>query len=287
MKTAYSILLALGLAGCTGAAWAQGQITTTAAASLVIQTVTIPNSKTEASIDWTSKRIEVVSQGLPKETAKSAGQKRLTAREAALATAYRDLAAVIAGVQVDSTVTVQDCMLQSSTIRTQISAFIKGARPTKEEWDRQDEIYTVTMVLGMADEAGPSVQSIVAPELPKVREKLQQAQPQRFEEPKPVVPAEVVPAPEPIPARKPGPYTGLIIDLRGYAARPCMSPKIVRPDGGEVWGTIKTIGQEFTNKTGIVGWLPDLHFAQKHERAGNNPRRFSREAASDILEAIL
>jgi len=263
----------LGVVSLLGGARAQGQITATAAASVVVQTVSIPNSKTEAQIDWTNQRIEVTSYGLPKAGIDHPGQKRLTAREAALAIAYRDIAAVVAGVQVNSVVTVQDCMLQSATIRTEINAFIKGARPVKEEWNKDDEIYTVVMVmvLGLAAEEGASIQSIVAPELPKVQEQLRQEQPQRFEEPKPEVPAQPVAPPEAIPARKPGPYTGLIIDLRSYEARPCMSPKVVRQDGSEVWGTMKTVGQEFTNSTGIVGWLPDLRFSLKHERAGANP----------------
>jgi len=70
------------------------------------------------------------------------------------------------------------------------------------------------------------------------------------------------------------PYTGVIIDARGLGLRPCMSPKIVREDGSEVWGTFKNIAPELVSEYGVAAWLrdaKDLEHPLIKQRVGNNP----------------
>jgi hypothetical protein len=70
------------------------------------------------------------------------------------------------------------------------------------------------------------------------------------------------------PARKPGPYTGLIIDARGLGLQRCMSPKVMTADGEVVFGNVM-VSTELVQTTGIAGFTPTIEDAAK--RAGSNP----------------
>jgi len=70
------------------------------------------------------------------------------------------------------------------------------------------------------------------------------------------------------------PFTGLIVDCRGLGIRHTMAPRILRPDGSEVWGTVSGVPEEILQKifqTGVVGYVSDLDLARKTPRVGENP----------------
>ena len=70
---------------------------------------------------------------------------------------------------------------------------------------------------------------------------------------------------------KPGkPYTSIIIDATGLGLDRCMSPKIRRANGSEVWGTVK-VDPDFVEEHGIVGYARTLDEAKKSDRCGSNP----------------
>lgn len=66
------------------------------------------------------------------------------------------------------------------------------------------------------------------------------------------------------------PYTSVIIDAVGLRLDRCMSPKIRRFNGGEVWGTVK-VDLDFVAEHGIVGYARNLEEARKCDRCGSNP----------------
>ncbi len=66
------------------------------------------------------------------------------------------------------------------------------------------------------------------------------------------------------------PYTSLIVDTTGYKLDRCMSPKIRRADGSEVWGTVKA-DYDFIQEEGIVVYATSLEAAKKSHRCGSNP----------------
>lgn len=67
-----------------------------------------------------------------------------------------------------------------------------------------------------------------------------------------------------------GPYTSLIIDARDLGMDRCMSPKIYKSDGSEVWGTLSKT-PDFVIDTGIASFVSGLDEAQKCKRCGSNP----------------
>jgi hypothetical protein len=83
-----------------------------------------------------------------------------------------------------------------------------------------------------------------------------------------MLPAANLPLPKT--TRPAGPYTSLIIDTTGYKLDRCMSPKIRKQDGSEVWGTVKA-DWDFVEDHGIVAYTTSLADARKNKRAGSNP----------------
>jgi len=64
--------------------------------------------------------------------------------------------------------------------------------------------------------------------------------------------------------------TGLVIDARGLAARPAMSPKVVDQNGREVYGSMN-VDRQYAIQQGMTGYARDLTAAQSNPRVTNNP----------------
>lgn len=67
-----------------------------------------------------------------------------------------------------------------------------------------------------------------------------------------------------------GGYTSVVIDAQGVGVCRSMSPKIVRKDGSEVWGTIN-VDPAFVTDHGIVAYARSRSEAISNKRAGANP----------------
>lgn len=84
------------------------------------------------------------------------------------------------------------------------------------------------------------------------------------------------------------PYTSVIINALGYKVARSMSPKILRSDGVEVWGTVKA-DHNFISDYGIVAYARSLGEAYANPRAGRNPlviralRRGASPSQSDVV----
>jgi len=73
-----------------------------------------------------------------------------------------------------------------------------------------------------------------------------------------------------IPSEPGKPFTSVIIDASGLNLERCMSPKIRRADGSEVWGTVK-VDTEFVEDHGLVAYATSMDDAKKNPRCGLNP----------------
>lgn len=88
---------------------------------------------------------------------------------------------------------------------------------------------------------------------------------------------------------KEGAYTSVIINAQGYGVQRSMSPKIRRPDGSEVWGTLK-VDYDFISDHGIAAYARSLGEAYANPRAGDNPlviRAIGRAQAPSKSEVVI
>lgn len=234
----------------------------------------IENRGDRGSVDWSNGVIHGTGYGVRPERITNPGKARLMAREAALADAYRAIAFIVSGVAVDGNTTVRDHEEESQEIKLSVHAFIRNARIVSEA-DLPDGTYEVTLELPIWGEnglgravrgSGKQTEPVLKP-APQIDEGQEPVG--RISEPQ-ITP--VVEQPEPFKAQEASgqPYTGLVIYARGLGVEPCMSPKILFPDGSEVWGTMQ-IDPDLVNSYGIVAYYKTLGKAMKNERTGDNP----------------
>ena len=121
---------------------------------------------TGEAAQWDGGTIRVVGLGVaPAGT--SGTQAEALARRAAIADAYRQLAEQVNGVNVDASTTVENLMLANMTVRTHVSALIKGVE-IREEQAQRDGSYTVTLELPIYG-SGSLASTVFAPnKMPEV-----------------------------------------------------------------------------------------------------------------------
>lgn len=83
-------------------------------------------------MDWSGdSKITVQGTGVAPTYAVNAVQARMLARRAAVVDAYRQLAEMVKGVNVDSETTVENMMVTSDVTKTKVTALIQGARASR------------------------------------------------------------------------------------------------------------------------------------------------------------
>lgn len=160
--------------------------------------------------------ILVASEGLPSPTARTPGQKRLTAERAATALAYRQLTEILEGVAVVGDTLVKDAELQYDVVRTAVAGFVKGAQVVYKEWNPQEEVALVIVKVGMSGPKGFG--SIMYEKImgdPNIKKDVLK--------PEPSYKAKPVPLEEN--------YDGLIVDATEVNFRPALINRIFTPKG--------------------------------------------------------
>ena len=197
-------------------------------------------------VDWTTGLITAVGIGAPPAQPANAAQARAMAERAAQVVAYRNLLEAVKGVRVDSNTTVENFMVTSDVIRTEVSGFIQGAMIMDKKYMSDG---SVEITIGMRI-SGALADAL----LPKSAASSQ--------------------AITPPPAGSQAPlgqlYTGLIVDARGLGVRPAMAPKILNEDGKEVYGSAR-INREWAVREGMVGYMKDPAVAQANDRVKDKP----------------
>lgn len=192
-------------------------------------------------IDWTTNVITAVGIGAPPAQPANAAQARAMAERAAQVVAYRNLLEAVKGVRVDATTTVENFMVTSDVIKTEVSGFIQGATIMDKKYMSDG---SVEVTVGM-----------------KLTGALADA----------LLPKGATPPVPPVGASAPGQiYTGLIVDARGLGVRPAMAPKILNEDGKEVYGSA-WINRDWAVREGMVGYMKDPALAQTNPRVTDKP----------------
>ncbi|CUH95335.1 putative secreted protein [Propionispora sp. 2/2-37] len=205
------------------------------------------------SVSFEQGTIEATGIGLP-PSGTYGTQGTALAKRAAIVDAYRNLAEIIQGVQVNSTTTIHNLQIESDVVQTKVSSLIQGAKIVGEA-ARPDGSYQVTMQLPMY--GSNSLAAVVYPAI--MAEK----------------------APEPLPApSSPAAlsnsqhYTGVIVDARGLGLEPTFSPGIYDESGRHIYGH-KYIDADYAIQYGMVEYtINDAMYAEAvngKARAGSSP----------------
>lgn len=212
----------------------------------IVKDVVDPVGST-GKVDWSTGVITAVGIGAPPAQPANAAQARAMAERAAQVVAYRNLLEAVKGVRVDSTTTVENFIVTSDVIRTQVNGIIQGATIMDKKYMSDGSVeVTVGMKL-----TGALAESL----LPKT----------------PPASTPLVPGASTTPGVAQGQlYTGLIVDARGLGVRPAMAPKILNEDGKEVYGSA-FINRDWAVREGMVGYLKDPAAAQANPRVTDKP----------------
>lgn len=203
--------------------------------------------------------VEAYGYGVADAQTQGAARGRLLARRAAIADAYRNLAEIIQGVQVNAETTMRNLAVEDDTVRVRVESLIKGAAIVKEAY-AADGTYSVLLRIPLYGENG-----LAAAALPALR----QETPQRFPQVSPRY-AESGGASGQVERQ----YTGVIVDARGLRLQPTFSPVLLDDSGRKIYGH-ENIDAQFAIERGMVGYTKgDAAAAQAESgasRAGDTP----------------
>lgn len=200
------------------------------------------------SVNWASGMITATGVGAPPANAVNAAQARGMAKRAATVIARRNLLELIKGVQIDSSTSIDNFMVTSDVVVSRIRGFLQNSQIFDTAYMSDG---SVEVTVGLKLRGG--ISDVVLPKADKFN----------LSAPTPNA------VPEPV-AAEPTAYTGLIVDARGLAARPAMSPRIVDEAGNEVYGTAM-VGREYAIQQGMAGYAKDPEKAAANLRVAGNP----------------
>lgn len=225
----------------------------------------------EARLDWGKGTLYATGRGAIDRRNPNQAKAYLRARDYAKLDALQNLLMAIDHVRIDARTVGRD-FEADTTIRAEIQGVVRGAEIIDERKLAMgnDTIVEVTVALPLYGER--SVASVFIPEVARREQQVSGSEPEtRLPPVKVRIPAlrrdnlPRVPAP-----RANLPVTSVIIDARGLGLERGMCPKIRRPDGSEVWGTVRA-NPDFVIEQGIAVYATTITQAQNDSRAGNNP----------------
>ena len=170
------------------------------------------------------------------------------------------LAETIKGVQVDANTTIESMIVQNDTVRTNVSALIKGAKIVSEG-KSNDGGYYVKMSLPMFG-TNQSVANAVMPEVTK----------DIVTEPALKVDEKTTPlTKEEVKEVRSVTYTGIVVDASGLGLEATFSPVVYDTNGRAIYG-MKNINKDYAISKGMVEYSTDVQAATGGStRAGTNP----------------
>lgn len=211
-------------------------------------------------MDWSGdSKITVQGTGVAPTYAVNAVQARMLARRAAVVDAYRQLAEMVKGVNVDSETTVENMMVTSDVTKTKVTALIQGARVVSEQaidgggyavtmemsvFGASNSLATAVLPTNTVPTSFPAPDASVPASTPSSVQVNVQVTPGTTTQQTPAttLPSVMVPSHQgssaaAAPAGQAiGGYTGLIVDCRGLGLKPVMSPVIKNANGEPIYG---------------------------------------------------
>jgi len=190
------------------------------------------------SINWTEDYVEASGSAVPPTTAVNPAQGKLLAKRGAILDLQRNLLETIKGVRIDSQTLMENFMVKSDIVRSEVEGWVKGVEVVREKWD--GEIYTVWGRIYLK-----KVRKVVADTLG-------------------IQPKEVTPPP---PKAN---YTGLVLDARDVPLIPATTFRILDPNGKEVY-SINHVDRERFMASGMAAYQTNINWATGDPRVGTRP----------------
>jgi hypothetical protein len=226
----------------------------------------------DGEINWVDGYISATGNGAAAVKGNMA-QARPMAKRAAIADAYRNLLETIKGVKVDSSTTVENFMVSTDIIKTQVEGVVKGTRLFKETFEpQQDGSVLATVEIRLCMTACSGQRSLVEAlnidqrnELPSVPQKQLQDVPVA-EVPKPPKEYKIVYDPS-------QPVTGIVFSLEGRIFDRVLLPVIVAEELGDSLVTVysaKRVSPSVIRTYGTVRYADNIEQARGNQRLGNN-----------------
>ena len=200
------------------------------------------------TINWQDQLIRSTGIGAPNPKMPLAAQ-RAGALEAAKRVALRNLLETVKGMSINSETTVENAMIASDVINTQVSGIVRNFKVVDTRYMSTGDIEVdIEIPLSgiLSDALLPQQQG------------------------GPMMPGQNFPIDPSFLPQQVGVFTGLIIDARGTGLRPAMAPKILDEQGNEVYGS-GYVSREYAVQIGVVGYEKDINRARTNERVTNNP----------------
>ncbi len=202
----------------------------------------------KGSIDWSERSIIATGIGAPNPDLPEAAQ-RPAAMRAAQQIALRNALETIKGIFINSSTTVQNFMVTNDVVSSSVSGYVKGFEQdgrTKYMSDGSVEISMKVPLDGVGGLGDMLLGSSISDQ-PAIS---------KFEGNK---------------AKKEQIFTGLIVNCKGLAIKPALSPRILDESGREVYGSAY-VSRDWAIKYGVVGYSKEVEAAAKlADRIGNNP----------------
>ena len=205
-----------------------------------------------ACVDWDRGVVMAEGLGAPASSAKNIAQKNATALRAAKLDAARNMLEMIKGINLSSSTTMRDAMVQNDTVRTQVQGRLFGLRPSGKPRYFSDGSVSILMEASLRQTIPDEALTSPTGEAPREISGPSSGSSGSAR----LDPGRV--------------YTGLIIDARGSGAQPAMSPKIYDEEGNELYGSAY-VDQEFVQKHGMAGYVRDLDQALANDRVQGTP----------------
>ncbi|MCL5102546.1 MAG: hypothetical protein M1133_00330 [Armatimonadetes bacterium] len=249
------------------------------AASQVIATDSVQKLNDNARINWT--KLEYVATGegaMPSVKAEpNRARAYLKAKGYARMAATANLLAAVEGTTISFEATGKDYM-EEATVRQKIEGYVKNVEITKtsKETIEGDTVVIVEVRAPMFGQNGPGT-VLLGEQIKEEKAKVGEGGKTEIsvetnvkvtlkQDLKPIKEITIEPARA---STDPG-YSSVIIDTTGYKLDRCMSPKIRRDDGSEVWGSVKA-DPDLVLERGVVSYATTLQDAKTSPRCGSNP----------------
>lgn len=196
------------------------------------------------SINWEQgERASIEAYGFGVANVENEGSARgkILARRAAVADAYRNLAEIIQGVQVNSETSMHNLAVQDDTVRVSVNSLVKGAEIVKTMYEPNGTCSVLMRIplygkQGLAAVALPALRTAKRENFPSVSSQYESnARPMENVERQ---------------------YTGVIIDARGLGLNPTFSPVILDDTGRKIYGH-ENIDTEYAIEHGMVAYAKD------------------------------